>query len=97
MEKGSELASKLMRVDDIHPLIKDTLIMQQQDIFFLRKQLIEQAQTISTLIDNFAGLVNANDAMLRQYKQVIDKNGSALKKDLENAWDFIRNYNVFLN
>lgn len=85
MEKGSELAAKLMKINDIHPLVKDTLIMQQQDIFFLRKQLIEQAQTISNLIDNFASMVNANDAMLRQYKQVIDKNGSALKKDLENA------------
>ena len=85
MEKGSELAAKLIKINDIHPIIKDTLIAQQQDIFFLRKQLIEQAQTISTLIDNFASLVNANDAMLRQYKNVIDKNKTSLKRDEENA------------
>lgn len=85
MEKGSELAAKLMKVNDIHPLIKDTLITQQQDIFFLRKQLIEQAQTISELIDNFASMVNANDAMLRQYKQIIDKNKTSLRRDEENA------------
>lgn len=84
MEKGSELAAKLMKISDIHPMIRDVLIAQQQDIFFLRKQLIEQAQTISNLIDNFASIVNANDAMLRQYKQMIDKNSSALKKDEEN-------------
>lgn len=85
MEKGSELAAKLMKINDIHPLIRDTLITQQQDIFFLRKQLIEQAQTISELIDNFASMVNANDAMLRQYKQIIDKNKTSLKRDEENA------------
>lgn len=84
MEKGSELAAKLMKVNDIHPIVKDTLITQQQDIFFLRKQLIEQAQMISSLVDNFASLVNANDAMLRQYKQIIDKNKTSLKRDEEN-------------
>ena len=51
MDKGSELAGKLMKVTDIHPIIRETLIMQQQDIFFLRKQLIEQAQVIEQIID----------------------------------------------
>lgn len=87
MEKGSELAGKLMKITDIHPLIKDILIQQQQDIFFLRKQLIEQSQIISQLVDNFAVMVNANDAMLRQYKTVIDKNNKALTRDEENAVD----------
>lgn len=87
MEKGSELAGKLMKITDIHPLIKDILIQQQQDIFFLRKQLIEQSQVISQLVDNFAVMVNANDAMLKQYKTVIDKNSKALSRDEENAVD----------
>lgn len=85
MEKGSELAAKLMKINDIHPIIKDTLITQQQDIFFLRKQLIEQAQMISSIVDNLASIVNANDAMLRQYKQIIDKNKTSLKRDEENT------------
>lgn len=84
MEKGSELAGKLMKVD-IHPLVKQTLITQQQDIFFLRKQLIEQSQIISSLIDNFASLVNANDAMLKEQRKIMQKNGTALKRDEENA------------
>ena len=84
MDKGSELAGKLMKVTDIHPIIRETLIMQQQDIFYLRKQLIEQAQVIEQMIDNFATLMNANDAMLKQYKSIISKNNNALKKDEED-------------
>jgi anti-anti-sigma regulatory factor len=63
MEKGSELAGKLMKISDLHPVVRETLIIQQQDIFFLRKQLIEQAQAIEQVTDNFLSLVNANDAM----------------------------------
>lgn len=83
MEKGSELAGKLMKISDLHPVVRETLIIQQQDIFFLRKQLIEQAQVIEQLTDNFLSLVNANDAMLKQYKNIISKNGTALKRDEE--------------
>lgn len=81
IEKGSELAGRLMKDDSIHPLIKDTLIKQQQEIFFLRKSQIEQAQVIEQLVDNLATVINANDAMLKQYKKVIDNNSKALRND----------------
>lgn len=81
IEKGSELAGRLMKDDSIHPLVKDTLIKQQQEIFFLRKSQIEQAQVIEQLVDNLATVINANDAMLKQYKKVIDNNSKALKND----------------
>lgn len=81
IEKGSELAGRLMKDSDIHPLIKDTLIKQQQDIFFLRKAQIEQAQLIDMLANHIATLVNANDAMLKKYKNIIDNNTKALKND----------------
>lgn len=81
IEKGSELAGRLMKCDDIHPMIKETLIKQQQEIFFLRKTQIEQAQLIEMLINNMATLVNANDAMLNKYKKVINNNTKALKND----------------
>lgn len=81
IEKGSELAGRLMKDDSIHPLVKDTLIKQQQEIFFLRKTQIEQAQVIEQLVDNLATVINANDAMLKQYKKVIDGNSKALKND----------------
>lgn len=81
IEKGSELAGRLMKDDNIHPLIKDTLIKQQQDIFFLRKSQIEQAQLIDMLANYIATLVNANDAMLKKYKNIIDNNTKALKND----------------
>ena len=35
IEKGSEVASLLLKHDDIHPVIKDVIIKQQQAIFFL--------------------------------------------------------------
>lgn len=81
IEKGSELAGLLMKHNDIHPIIKDTLIKQQQQIFFLRKTQIEQAQLLEQLVDNLASLVNANDAMLKKYKKVIDNNEKSLKND----------------
>lgn len=81
IEKGSELAGRLMKDDSIHPLVKDTLIKQQQEIFFLRKSQMEQAQVIAQLVDNLATVINANDAMLKQYKKVIDGNSKALRND----------------
>jgi len=81
IEKGSELAGLLMKHNDIHPIVKDTLIKQQQQIFFLRKTQIEQAQLLEQLVDNLASLVNANDAMLKKYKKVIDNNQKSLKND----------------
>lgn len=81
IEKGSELAGRLMKNNDIHPLIRETLIKQQQDIFFLRKSQIEQAQLIDMLANYIATLVNANDAMLKKYKNIIDNNTKALKND----------------
>lgn len=81
IEKGSELAGLLMKHNDIHPVVKDTLIKQQQEIFFLRKAQMEQATVISNLVDNIAVLINANDAMLKKYKKVIDSNEKALKND----------------
>ena len=81
IEKGSELAGLLMKHNDIHPVVKDTLIKQQQEIFFLRKAQMEQATVISNLVDNIAVLINANDAMLKKYKKVIDSNEKTLKND----------------
>ena len=83
IEKGSELAGLLMKHNDIHPVVKDTLIKQQQQIFFLRKSQMEQATVISNLVDNIAILINANDAMLKKYKKVIDQNEKSLKNDEE--------------
>lgn len=81
IEKGSELAGLLMKHNDIHPVVKDTLIKQQQQIFFLRKTQMEQAQLLEQIVDNLASLVNANDAMLKKYKKVIDDNQKSLKND----------------
>lgn len=81
IEKGSELAGRLMKDDSVHPLVKDTLIKQQQEIFFLRKSQMEQAQVIEQIVDNLATVINANDAMLKQYKKVIDGNSKALRND----------------
>ena len=83
IEKGSELAGVLMKHSDIHPVVKDTLIRQQQQIFFLRKSQIEQAQLINMLTEHIATLVNANDAMLKKYRKVIDQNEKSLQNDAE--------------
>lgn len=83
MEKGSELAGRLLKINDIHPIIKDTLISQQQDIFFLRKKLMELTMTITSLIDSYSVLVNANDAMMNEEKRRMRENYNSLAKDEE--------------
>ena len=83
MEKGSELAGRLLKINDIHPIIKDTLISQQQDIFFLRKKLMELTMTLTTLIDSYSILVNANDAMMNEEKRRMRENYNSLTKDEE--------------
>ena len=83
MEKGSELAGRLLKINDIHPIIKDTLISQQQDIFFLRKKLMELTMTITSLIDSYSILVNANDAMMNEEKRRMRENYNSLAKDEE--------------
>ena len=83
IEKGSEVASLLLKYDDIHPVVKDVIIKQQQAIFFLRKAQMEQASVIAQLVDNLSTLVNANDAMLKKYKKVIDNNSKSLSHDEE--------------
>lgn len=83
IEKGSEVASLLLKHDNIHPVVKDVIIKQQQAIFFLRKTQMEQAALIEQIINHLATLVNANDAMLKKYKKVIDDNNKALSRDEE--------------
>lgn len=83
MEKGSELAGRLLKINDIHPIIKDTLISQQQDIFFLRKKLMELTMTITALVDSYNVLVNANDAMMNEEKRRMRENYNSLAKDEE--------------
>lgn len=81
MQKGTELAGKLLKINDIHPALKDVIVQQQQDIFFLRKEQITMAQVIEDLVNNFATLVNANDAMLKQYKDVISRTKNEMIND----------------
>jgi hypothetical protein len=83
MEKGSELAGRLLKINDIHPIIKDTLISQQQDIFFLRKKLMELTMTITALVDSYNVLVNANDAMMNEEKRRMRESYNSLAKDEE--------------
>ena len=86
MQKGTELAGKLLKINDIHPLLKDIIVQQQQDIFFLRKEQITMAQVIEDLVNNFATIINANDAMLKQYQSIIKrtKNEMITDNDLSN-------------
>lgn len=81
MQKGTELAGKLLKINDIHPLLKDIIVQQQQDIFFLRKEQITLAQIIEDLVNNYATMVNANDAMLRQYQSIIKRTKNEMITD----------------
>ena len=84
IEKGSELQAKLLKDDSLSPNVKEILIKQQQDIFFLRKTQLEQATIIDQLIDSLTTVMNCNASLLEEQKKRAEQNQKAMKNDLRN-------------
>lgn len=84
IEKGSELQARLLKDDSLSPNIKEILIKQQQDIFFLRKTQLEQATIIDQLIDSLTTVMNCNASLLEEQKKRAEQNQKAMKNDLRN-------------
>ena len=81
IEKGSELQARLLKDDSLSPNIKEILIKQQQDIFFLRKTQLEQATIIDQLIDSLTTVMNCNASLLEEQKKRAEQNQKAMKND----------------
>ena len=84
IEKGSELQARLLKDDSLSPNVKEILIKQQQDIFFLRKTQLEQATIIDQLIDSLTTVMNCNASFLEEQKKRAEQNQKAMKNDLRN-------------
>ncbi len=84
IEKGSELQARLLKDDSLSPNVKEILIKQQQDIFFLRKTQLEQATIIDQLIDSLTTVMNCNASLLEESKKRAEQNQKAMKNDLRN-------------
>lgn len=84
IEKGSEVLGKVLNNNDIPREVKDILTKQQQDIFWLRKELLGLSQTIDQIVDNLYVLANANDAMLKQQQKIMNKTTKNIQQDIEN-------------
>jgi hypothetical protein len=84
IEKGSELQARLLKDDSLSPNVKEILIKQQQDIFFLRKTQLEQATIIDQLIDSLTTVMNCNASLLEEQKKRAEQNQKAMKNDLRN-------------
>ena len=84
IEKGSELQARLLKDDSLSPNVKEILIKQQQDIFFLRKTQLEQATIIDQLIDSLTTVMNCNAYLLEEQKKRAEQNQKAMKNDLRN-------------
>lgn len=84
IEKGSELQARLLKDESLSPNIKEVLIKQQQDIFFLRKTQLEQATIIDQLIDSLTTVMNCNASLLEDQKKRAEQNQKAMKNDLRN-------------
>lgn len=88
VEKGSEVLGKILNNNDIPTEIKDILVKQQQDIFWLRKELLGLSQTLDSVVDNLFILANANDAMLKQQKELMEKSTTkSIQNDINNDED----------
>ena len=67
---------------------KDILVKQQQDIFWLRKELLGLSQTLDSVVDNLFILANANDAMLKQQKKLMERTTTkSIQNDINNDED----------
>ena len=84
VEKGSEVLGKILNNNDVPKEVKDILVKQQQDIFWLRKELLGLSQTIDQIVDNLYILANANDAMLKQQQKIMNKTTKNIQHDMEN-------------
>lgn len=84
IEKGSELQARLLKDDSLSPNVKEILIKQQQDIFFLRKTQLEQATIIDQLIDSLTTVMNCNASLLEEQKKRAEQNQKVMKNDLRN-------------
>lgn len=84
VEKGSDLLGKILKDNDIPTKLKDILVKQQQDIFYLRKELLGMSQVMEQIVDNLYTLANANDAMLKQQKKLFNKTTKSLQNDIAN-------------
>ena len=84
IEKGSEVLGKVLNNNDIPTELKDILTKQQQDIFWLRKELLGLSQTLDQIVDNLYLLANANDAMLKQQQKIMNKTTKNIQQDIEN-------------
>lgn len=84
IEKGSEVLGKVLNNNDIPREVKDILTKQQQDIFWLRKELLGLSQTLDQIVDNLYVLANANDAMLKQQQKIMNKTTKNIQQDIEN-------------
>lgn len=88
VEKGSEVLGKILRNNDIPTKVKDILVKQQQDIFWLRKELLGLSQTIDQIVDNLYILANANDAMLKNQKELMERSTTkSIQNDINNDSD----------
>lgn len=84
IEKGSELQARLLKDDSLSPNVKEVLVKQQQDIFFLRKTQLEQATIIDQLIDSLTTVMSCNASLLEEQKKRAEQNQKAMKNDLRN-------------
>ena len=82
MDKGSEVAFKLNGVD-CDPKLKDIIINQSQDLFFLIKQMIELATNFDHLATQMITLTNGTAGFMEDIKRI----RKILKQDEELSED----------
>lgn len=79
MQKGSELQFKLKNVD-CDPKLKEVIIEQQQDIYFLRNQVNELANMLNLVVDDYTKIVAGCNNIGNELQNV----RKALHNDEEN-------------
>lgn len=83
MLKGSEVAFKLKDVD-CHPKLKEVIIEQQEEIYFLNKQLTELASMFNMMVDEMTNITNGVNNLGLEFQKQSKSVSKALKHNEEN-------------
>lgn len=83
MLKGSEVSFKLKDVD-CHPKLKEVIVEQQQEIYFLKNQLTELASMFNMMVDEMTNITNGVNNLGLEFQKQSKGVAKALKHDEDN-------------
>lgn len=90
IQSGRELKEKLLLTtdsDEVMRLMKELVVKQQQDLYFLNKQFTELSLLVDQLVDEMVKVVSTNGAVINKLSPILkqmSENKVKISKDNES-------------